>query len=182
MDGCTSGFRARFKGFALSSRHFRGSVAHGAQVSSVALGNGKLFMRRAPDIFGVHALRVTHRCVAQGRARAAGIRVGGCSSSFCWDSGTGRDLCLAVVDVEFSLVHRRRVQDQKTTRLAVCVSHRLQSLRYALLARRALRSRNEIMTSSITKDVTFSGTGISSIASKSHRFSPFFANPLSSQV
>jgi hypothetical protein len=84
-------FRARFKGFALSSRHFRGSVSHGAQVNSVALGNGKVFMRRAPDIFGVHALRVTHRSVAQGKSESGRDTSGRCSS-FCWDSGAGRDL------------------------------------------------------------------------------------------
>jgi hypothetical protein len=42
-------------------------------------------------------------------------------------------------------------------------------------------TKNEIMTSSITKHVTslFSKhPSLSSIASKSHRFSPFFANTL----
>jgi hypothetical protein len=74
------GFRARFKGFALSSRHSREGVAHDAQVNSVALGNGKVYIRRVPEIFGVHALRLTHRYVAQGERRAAGIRVGGAAA------------------------------------------------------------------------------------------------------
>jgi len=86
-------FARASKGFALSSRHFRGSVAHGAQVKSVALGNGKVFMRRAPDIFGVHALRDPPLCSTR-RAESSWARwdTSGRRSSFCWDSGTGRAL------------------------------------------------------------------------------------------
>jgi hypothetical protein len=135
------GFRARFKGFALSSRHFRGSVAHGVQVNSVALGNGKVFMRRAPDIFGVHALRDPPVCSTR-RAESSWDTSGRCSSFagirvLAWPC-----LPMSALKLRWS---NDAVQDPKTTRLAACVS----SL-YLQSGSARSPSRNEIMTSSIT--------------------------------
>lgn len=45
------------------------SVRQGAQVNSAALGDGKVFMRCAPDIFGGVLARPTADYVAQERRR-----------------------------------------------------------------------------------------------------------------
>jgi len=77
----------------------RGGVAHGVRVNSVALGDGKVFMRRAPDIFGVRAcfaLRDPRLCSTRaklwdwdtsGRCKQAAAAA---AVVFCWDSGAGR--------------------------------------------------------------------------------------------
>jgi hypothetical protein len=74
-------------------------VAHGVQFNSVALGNGKVFMRRAPDIFGVHALRDPPVCSTR-RAGAAGIRVGGAAALLGFGYWQGL-VCLPVLTLNY---------------------------------------------------------------------------------
>ena len=88
----------------LSSRHFRGSVAHGVQVNSVALGNGKVFMRHAPDIFGVLALRDPPVCSTRAAKEPPGYEWATQQLCFCWDSGAGRQVDRQTLSLSLSVL------------------------------------------------------------------------------
>lgn len=120
-------------------------------------------MRRAPDIFGVHALRDPPVCSTR-RAESSWDTSGRCSSFagirvLAWPC-----LPMSALKLRWS---NDAVQDPKTTRLAVCVS----SL-YLQSGSARSPSRNEIMTSSITNTSrSWKRPSLSSIALKSDRFS-----------
>lgn len=75
-------------------------MGHGVQVNSVALGNGKVFMRRAPDIFGVPALRDPLVCSTRGAGNKLGYEWA--VQQLCWDLGDGRQTLSSVLSLNFA--------------------------------------------------------------------------------